>query len=125
MTALVDTSVLVDHLRGVAGAAELLRQHRVDGPLHGSEVSRAEILAGMRPGEEVATRRLLDILVWHPVDDRVAEEAGRLGREWLGGAHAIDTADLLVAATARVLGLPLLTAEVARFPTLSPLASPS
>ena len=48
MTALVDTSVLVDYLRGHPGAAAVLEEERAEGPLHGSEVTRLEILAGVR-----------------------------------------------------------------------------
>lgn len=59
MTALVDTSVLVDYLRGHQAAGELLEQERATAPLHASEITRLEILAGMRPGEEDATRSLL------------------------------------------------------------------
>jgi predicted nucleic acid-binding protein len=80
VTALVDSSVLIDYLRGHNGAAGLLEQERVTAPLHASEITRLEVLAGMRPSEEDGTRSLLSTLIWHPVDAEVAEEAGALGR---------------------------------------------
>lgn len=125
MTALlVDTSVLIDALRGVEPARELLREQATRGPLVGSIVTRVEVLCGMRQAEERVTRALLDRLVWHPVDDEVVEEAGRLGRRWLPSHRGIDTADLTIAATASVLGLPLKTRNVRHFPMFADLASP-
>jgi uncharacterized protein with PIN domain len=59
VSVLVDTSVLIDYLRGHPAAATLLERERDIDVLHASEVTRLEILAGMRPAEEDATRSLL------------------------------------------------------------------
>ncbi len=124
MSALVDTSVLIDYLRGHAGAAEVLEGERARAPLHASEITRLEVLAGMRPAEEEGTRSLLSTLVWHPVDAGVAEEAGALGRQWLPSHHTIDGADLAIAATAIRSGSRLLTRNVRHFPMFGELRSP-
>ena len=124
MTALVDTSVLIDYLRGHEGAAELLEQERAAAPLHASEITRLEILAGMRPAEQDGTRSLLSTLSWHPVDSDVAEEAGALGRQWFPSHHTIDGADLAVAATAIRCGARLLTRNVRHFPMFTDLQAP-
>ena len=124
MSALVDTSVLIDVLRGEAAAAEVLRQARTAGPLHASEVTRLEVLVGMRPQEEAATRDLLAVFTWHPLDERVAEIAGDLGRRWLPGNRRIDPADLAIAATAVLLDAELLTRNVKHFPMFSELSAP-
>jgi hypothetical protein len=121
MTALVDTSLLIDYLRGHEGAAEVLENERAAAPLHASEITRLEILAGMRPAEEDATRSLLSTLVWHPVDAEVAEEAGALGRQWLPSHHTIDGADLAIAATAIRTASRLLTRNVRHFPMFTDL----
>lgn len=118
MSAVVDTSVLIDYLRGHEGAADLLEKQRTLGSLHASEITRLEVLAGMRPEEAEQTRSLLSALVWHPVDAAVAEEAGALGRRWLPSYSGIDSADLAIAATATMAGLPLLTMNVRHFPML-------
>ena len=124
MSALVDTSILIDYLRGQQAAADLLEQERAEAPLHASEISRLEVLAGMRPSEDEATRSLLSTLLWHPVDTQVAEEAGALGRRWLPSHHAIDGADLAIAATATLNQLRLLTRNVRHFPMFVSLRSP-
>jgi len=124
VSACVDTSVLIDYLCDHPGAVALLEERRRDGRLHASEITRLEILAGMRPSEEDATRSLFGALVWHPVDADVAEEAGWLGRRWLPSHHTIDSADLAVAATARLMGVPLLTMNVRHFPMFEGLRPP-
>lgn len=124
MSAVIDTSILIDHLRGQHAAGEVLERQRRLGPLHASEITRLEVLAGMRPSEEDATRALLAALVWHPVDYAVAEEAGALGRAWLPSHHSIDSADLAIAATAKLLKLPLLTTNVRHYPMFQGLAAP-
>jgi predicted nucleic acid-binding protein len=124
VTALVDTSVLIDYLRGHQDAADLLEVERAAAPLHASEITRLEILAGMRPGEEDGTRSLLSTLVWHPVDEEVAEEAGALGRAWLPSHHTIDGADLAIAATAIRAESRLLTRNVRHYPMFKDLEAP-
>ena len=124
MTAVVDTSVLIDYLRGHPGAAQVLERERVRGPLHASEITRLEVLAGMRSAEEHDTRSLLGTLIWHPVDAEIAERAGELGRQWLPSHHSIDGADLAIAATVLQADAHLLTRNVKHFPMLVGLTSP-
>ena len=68
-------------------------------------------------------RSLLSTLVWYPVDEHVAKEAGALGRHRLPGRHSIDGADLAIAAAIRN-GSRLLTRNVRRFPTFAGLHAP-
>jgi len=100
---LVDTDVLIDHLRG-ARAFE-----PADARVSYSTVTRAELFAG-RAGEEAAVRTLLDPFRELPVDRDVAEAGGRLRRE-----HGVRLADALIAATALVHDLELLTRNVRDF----------
>lgn len=124
MSVLVDTSVLIDVLRGEAAAAAVLRDTRAVGPLHASEVTRLEVLVGMRATEEASTRALLEIFDWHPLDARVAELAGELGRRWPQGNRGIDSADLAIAATTVSLDASLLTRNVKHFPMFKGLSAP-
>ena len=124
MTAVVDTSVIIDVLRGVVAAKNLLVAEMRAERLHASEITRLEVLAGMRPKEEQATRLLLGTLVWHSIDESTAERAGALGRQWLPSHGGIDGADLAIAATADVLSARLLTRNVRHFPMFDGLVSP-
>ncbi len=124
MTVVVDTSVLIDHLRGSQRAQAVLEQERAAGPLHASEITRLEVLAGMRPAEDDVTRALLSTLIWHSVDADIAEAAGALGRRWLPSHRTIDGADLAIAATAIRVGAALLTRNVRHFPMFPDLRAP-
>ncbi len=93
--------------------------------LHPGETTRIEVLAGMRPAEEDATRALLSTVVRHPVDAGIAEGAGALGRQWLPSHHAIDSADLTIAATAVLADARLLTHDVRHLPMFADLQAPS
>lgn len=124
MSVLVDTSILIDYLRGHQAAATLLEQERESGVLHASEISRLEVLAGMRPAEETATHSLLSILEWHPVDTEIAQHAGALGRQWLPRRKGIDSADLAIAATVLRTGTQLLTLNIKHFPMFPGLLAP-
>jgi predicted nucleic acid-binding protein len=72
MAIVVDTSVLIDHLRGEMGACDAREC------LVASALAKVEILAGMGTGEKRVARRLLDSLDLIDVDDAVAERAGLL-----------------------------------------------
>lgn len=124
MPVLVDTSVIIDYLRGHPGAKELLESERMDAPLHASEVTRLEVLAGTRGSEENATRSFLSTFIWHSVDASIAESAGELGRKWLPSHRSIDSADLAIAATAIVVDVKLLTCNVKHFPMFADLSKP-
>lgn len=124
MPALVDTSVLIDYLRGHPGAIAVLEDERATAPLQSSEITRLEVLAGMRPVEEPETVALLGTLRWHPVDQAIAEDASAFGRQWLPSHHTIDAADLAIAATATRTGCRLLTCNVKHFPMFPGLTAP-
>jgi hypothetical protein len=120
---LVDTSVLVDHLRGDSRAEGLLLDAVArEDELWSVTVVRTEILAGMRKGEETATRALLRALHWKEVGAEVADLAGELARRYLRTHPGIDTVDFLVAAAAQVLDAELKTLNVKHFPMFRDLA---
>lgn len=92
--------------------------------MHASEITRAEVLAGMHEEEEAPTRSLFSTLAWHDVDAVVAEQAGVLGRQWLTSHRGIDSADLAIAATVILIGGELLTLNVRHFPMFPELRRP-
>lgn len=73
-------------------------------------------LAGMSVEEEKVLKILLKRIVVIPVSYKIAEHAGRLAR-----TRRIGKADLLIAATALELGLPLMTRNVKDFKKISGL----
>ncbi len=117
MKVVVDTSVLIDHLRGDARAATVLRQRiEVGDELWSVTPVRTEILAGMRPREAAVTLALLDSLAWQDVTMALADHAGALANRYLRSHPGVDTIDYLIAAAAEFLSAELLTKNVKHFP---------
>jgi predicted nucleic acid-binding protein len=125
MTIVVDTSVLIDHLRGDERAHRTLRAAADEGErLVASVVTKVEILAGMRTDEEPSTRRLMRVLDWIPVDDVIAEQAGQLANRYLPSHPGVDPVDYIIAATTRTLDAALWTRNVEHFPMIVGLTPP-
>lgn len=119
---LLDTSVAIDHLRGLPEAVELLSGLiEAEEMLLASEVVRFELLAGVRKGEVVALERFFSALSWVPVGEEVSRAAGELARGHRRAHSGIDDADYLIAATALLLEADLLTTNVRHFPMLAGL----
>lgn len=119
---LLDTTVLIDHLRGLPEARAFLTSlSRVPAC---SEVSRVEVLQGLRPREVAAAEGLFAVLRWIPVDESIARRAGDLGRRYRRSHPGLGLADLVIGATALELDLPLATANVRRYPMLRSLRAP-
>ncbi|MCB0860013.1 MAG: type II toxin-antitoxin system VapC family toxin [Solirubrobacterales bacterium] len=122
---LLDTSVVVDHLRGRTEAVRLLTglaEDRV--PLLASEVTRFELAAGVRDEEEDKLERFFGAVEWIPVGEAVSRLAGDLARKFRQSHGGIDTADYLIAATTLLAGADLLTINVRHFPMIRDLVSP-
>ena len=114
--ALVDTNVVIDVLRGNEAARSCLAGELRGPGLFGSTVTQAEVLAGMRRGEESRTLDQLDVVRWLAVDQLIADRAGELARAHRNRHPGIELSDYLIAATADLLGLRLLTCNVKHFP---------
>ena len=120
---LLDTSVAIDHLRGMSEAVELLTGLiEAEELLFASEVVRFELLAGVRKAEVKALEQFFSALSWVPVGEEVARTAGELAQHHRRAHSGIDDADYLIAATAILLEVDLLTTNVRHFPMFTGLA---
>jgi predicted nucleic acid-binding protein len=120
-----DTSVLVDNLRGRPEARMALNEALVAGEqITASVLTKTEILAGVRRGEERGTQALLGAIDWVPVDEAIAEAAGRLARRYRESHPGVEIVDFVVAATAQELAATLWTTNVKHFPMFRELAPP-
>jgi predicted nucleic acid-binding protein len=122
---LLDTTIAVDHLRGLESAVDLLRR-LVDEEetVLTSEVVRFELLAGVRDDELEALEEFFSALSWVPVDESVSRTAGLLARKHRKAYSGVGAVDYIIAATALVLEAELLTTNVRHFPMISGLRSP-
>jgi predicted nucleic acid-binding protein len=111
---LVDTDVLIWHLRGYAQATRRLDEL---GALTLSAVSYLEVLQGMRNKTElVAVKKMLERRAARllPITEAITHRAADL-MESLTLSHGLQMGDALIAATALDHGLPVLTANVKHF----------
>lgn len=119
---LIDTTVAIDHLRGVVPATRLLIQFVEEGEaLLASEIVRFELLAGVKPKETDALELFFSSFVWVLVDEEITRAAGELAREHRKAYSGIDDADYLIAATATVTKAALVTTNVRHFPMFKEL----
>jgi predicted nucleic acid-binding protein len=123
---LVDSSVVIDALNQKRGRWQLLGSLVEAGDtLACSVVTLTEIYAGVRPKELTYTERFLGELEHYVVDSHVARTAGFLKNEWTQKGRTLGVMDLMIAATAMVHNLPLMTDNRKDFPmpqlTLYPL----
>lgn len=121
----VDTSVLIDNLRGLPETRQALdRAEAGDHNVVASVVTKVELLAGMRSHERRVARDLIDALDWVAVSDEIAEQAGVFARKFRSSHQGIGVADHLVAATVEHLGGELWTRNVKHFPMFPGLRVP-
>lgn len=121
---LLDTDVLIAHLRGVTAARDWLLDARRREPLAVSVVTVTELTGGMRSAERREVWALLGALRTEPVTEVVARRAGELMRTYRRSRSGIGLGDYLIAATAQTLGLELATLNVRHFPMFDGLTAP-
>jgi predicted nucleic acid-binding protein len=114
---LVDTSGLIDYLRGrqhVRSRLQSLVQtgHR----LCCCDITISELYAGMRAHERGPTESLLRTLHYLPTSRAIAEQAGLWRHSSRQAGRTFGLADALIAATAQAHGAVLLTANPRHFP---------
>lgn len=122
MTVLVDTSIIVDHLRDDRRAVDLLtglvgREER----LWAATPTRTEIIAGLRPRELTPMQTLFSVMSWVDITTEIADAAGELARRYHASHRGIDTVDYLIAAAAQSVDATLLTLNVRHFPMVPDL----
>ena len=125
MTYVVDTDVLLDHLRAEAEATRCLEDALRSGRrVAGSVVTRIELRRGALPHEMAAIEAVERLLDWVAVDHEIAalaeQHAERFGRAF----PDVRLADYIVGATAERLDGELLTRSALRFPMFPDLDSP-
>jgi predicted nucleic acid-binding protein len=122
LSVVLDTSVLIDHLRASTEASEYLAT--LDDRPASSEISRIEVLQGLRSSERRSADRLFALIQWVAVDEAIARRAGALGRRWRRSHPGIGVADLAIAATAERLDATLATRNLKHFPMFKGLRPP-
>lgn len=122
MTWIFDTTVLIDLLRGYLPAVEFV--DRLDSVPGCSEISRLEVIRGLRSGERADAERLFALVIWHEVNADVSRLAGEYARRYRRSHQNISNEDYLIGATATIAGAKVATANVRHFPMFGRLKAP-
>ena len=114
---LLDTNIIVDVLRRRNKrdvlVADLLEQGQ---PLASCSITVTEVYAGMRPHEEKPTRALMKSLVFLPVTEEIAEQAGHLKARYGKRGKNLSVQDVTIAAVSMAYGCTLVTENIKGFP---------
>jgi predicted nucleic acid-binding protein len=110
----LDTSVLIDLLRGRVADASVLSPERE--PVMISTISLHEVLMGLRDGEVDLTDVLLASFAIVPLGAAEAELSARWRREYRSRGLSLSLPDTAIAATAAIRNVPLATGNVKDFP---------
>ncbi len=113
---LLDTTVLIDVLRGRPAGDRLLALRVEQHVPWTCAINVEEVWRGLRDGEEQAARRLFDGLRIAPLTRVEGERAGAWRREFASRGQTLAQADCLVAAAAVSVGARLATGNVKDFP---------
>ncbi len=122
MRYVLDSSVIIDHIRGRVGASLVLRDIVLaGGELWSVTPVRTEVIADIREDHGSRTMRFLDSLTWLDVTKELADDAGRLAMKYVRSYPGIGAVDYLLAAGSARLNASLLTRNVKHFPMLEGL----
>jgi predicted nucleic acid-binding protein len=119
---LLDTSVLIDVLRGSQPAVDWLAALQEVPSC--SELTRAEVLRGVGAPERSRTDRLLGSLRWVAVDEPISRRGGELGRRYRRSHQGLSIVDFLIAGTAQLVDAELATANIRHYPMFAGLTPP-
>ena len=113
---LLDSTVLIDALRGRPAADRLRSMRRTGDEPWICVISVEEIWRGLRRGEETMADRLLNALRLAPLGVLEGRRAGQWRRDFANRGITLHQADCLIAAAARGLGATLATGNPDDFP---------
>ncbi len=117
MSVLLDTTVLIDALRGRPATVERLRALRQHGDIpFTTPINVEEIHRGLRGSERVPAIRLFDGLRIVSIGRLHGVQAGEWRRDHAAAGITLAQADCMIAAVAAAIGVPLATGNPKHFP---------
>lgn len=116
MLHVLDTTVLIDHLRGRPAAERVLALAERGITAATTAINVEEIARGLRPTEHESAQLLLEGLVVLPVTAEVAWLAGTWRGQHASRGITLGQADYLIGAASVLAGAPLATGNPKDFP---------
>lgn len=113
---LLDSDVIIWHLRGRKEVTEMLRDLQRVGLPACSALSVLEVQLGVKKGEEEKTDRFLRSLRIFDINMEIANKAAQLIREYKAKGITLDLPDAIIASTYIVHDLTLVTYNTKHYP---------
>jgi predicted nucleic acid-binding protein len=113
---LLDSTVLIDHLRGHPAAERVEARARGGDLLATTGINVEEVVRGLRPSEQAAAQALFDGLLVIPIGREEGRQAGTWRRDFVRQGTTISQAGCLIAAAALSAGAHLATGNPGDFP---------
>src|SRR4030042_4925999 len=114
---LLDTTVLIDHLRGQQKVTDMIiRLARQGNELGVCCINIAELYAGLSDKERIKAEKLIDNLYYYETSKDIAKMAGCYRFDFARKGITLSTSDTIVAAIALSHGVTLITANVKDYP---------
>jgi predicted nucleic acid-binding protein len=113
---LLDSTVLIDHLRGRPAADRVAALARAGDVIATTGINVEEVVRGIRPEEQSAAQSLFAGLVVVPVGLVEGLRAGTWRREFAARGITLSQADCLIAAAAISVGARLATGNARDYP---------
>ncbi len=116
MMFLIDTDIIIWVLRGDTKYEEFLQDLKDKGSLSISTITIAEVYKNVFPSEIVKTETVLNELQTWDVTSAIAKQSGLYWQEYIKRLKNLSLTDCMIAATANVNNLTLISLNVRHFP---------
>jgi len=113
---LLDTDVVIWHLRNKSEIVALVADLSRSGRLGISALTRLEVSLGVKEKERNSTQEFLVALKVYDVNSEIADMAGEFVRRYRAEGITLDIVDAVIAATAVVNDLTLVTLNAKHYP---------
>ena len=114
---LLDTTVIIDYLRGEREKVKFIKKLASEGSLLGCcLINIIEVYAGMQEREREATEEILNSLEYYEVTKEIAKEAGEYKRVYREKGVTLSLPDVTIAAVAISNNLTLVTNNPKHYP---------
>ena len=114
---LLDTTIIIDHLRGDKKVNSYLEKIGQRGDIAGCCcINIAEIYSGMLEKEAEKTDRFINSLYYYEVTREISKVAGKLRQKYQKKGKTIATTDIIIGAAALIYDLILVTKNIKHYP---------
>jgi predicted nucleic acid-binding protein len=114
---LLDTTVIIDHLRGIEKASRFLEKIGLKGDTAGCCcINIAEVYSGMLEKEKEKTDIFINSLFFYEITRNISKTAGRLRQKHAKKGITLSTADAIIGAAALIYDLTLATKNIKHYP---------